>query len=45
MKKTGFYIIKDKFFEDMQIRISKEIRQETDCIITVLKIRVQGYTG
>lgn len=45
MKKTGFYIIKDKFFEDMLIRISKGIRQETGLIITVLKIRIPEYIG
>lgn len=54
MKKTGFYIIKDRFFEDLlrtdflkicQTRISKEIRQEADRIIIVLKIQVPGYTG
>ena len=45
MKKTGFYIIKDKFFEDMPTRISKVIRLEIDRIITVLKIQVPGYTG
>lgn len=45
MKKTGFYIIKDKFLKICQIRISKEIRQETDHIITALKIQVPGYIG
>ncbi|MCX4378819.1 MAG: hypothetical protein OSJ61_22040 [Lachnospiraceae bacterium] len=45
MKKTGFYIIKDQFFEDMPIHISKETKQETDHIITVLKIQVPEYTG
>lgn len=28
MKKTGFYIVKNKFFEDMTAHILKEIRQE-----------------
>jgi hypothetical protein len=45
MKKTGFYIIKDQFFEDMPVHISKETKRETDHIITVLKIQVPEYTG
>ncbi len=45
MKKTGFYIIKDKFFEDMSDPYLKEIRQKTDHIIIALKIRIWVYTG
>ena len=45
MKKTGFYIIKDKFLKICQIRILKEIRRGTDRIITALRIQVPGYTG
>ena len=45
MKKTGFYIIKDKFLKICQTRILREIRLEIDRIITVLKIHVPGYTG
>ena len=38
MKKTGFYIVKDKFLRIWLIRILKAIRQGTDRIIIVLKI-------
>ena len=34
MKKTGFYIIKDKFFDDM-----------SDRIMIALKIQALEYTG
>ncbi len=43
MKKTGFYIIKDKFFEDMPDPYLKG--NETDRIITVLRIRIPEYIG
>lgn len=45
MKKTGFYIIKDKFFEDMSDSYLKGNKGETDRIITALRIQVLGYTG
>ncbi len=43
MKKTGLSRI--NFLKICQIRISKEIRQETDRIITALKVQVPGYIG
>ena len=33
MKKTGFYIIKDEFFEICQTRILKEIRRKQTTLI------------
>jgi|GEM_PF-7127493 len=45
MKKAGFYIIKDKFFEDMADPYLKEIRLGIDHITIVLKIEIQGYIG
>lgn len=45
MKKTGFYIIKDKVFEDMPDPYLKGIRRGTDLIIIALKTQIQGYIG
>ena len=45
MKKTGFYVIKDKFFEDMPDPYLKGNKAETDLIITALRIQAPGYTG
>ena len=45
MKKTGFYIIKDKFFEDMPDRILRGIREAIDHIIIVLKIMLREFIG
>ena len=45
MKKTGFYIIKDKFFEDMPDPYPKAIKKETDLIIIALKIQIQEFIG
>lgn len=45
MKKTGCYIIKDRFFEDIPDPYLKENKLETDHNITVLKLRISGYTG
>ena len=45
MKKTGFYIIKDKFFGICLIRISKAIRKGIDHTTIALKIHVQEFTG
>ena len=45
MKKTGFYIIKDKFFEDMPDPYPKAIKKERDLIIIALKIQIQEFIG
>lgn len=45
MKKTGFYIIKDKFFEDMTDPYLKGNKEETDLIIIALKIQIQEFIG
>ena len=44
-QKQDFILSKINSLKICQIRISKEIRQETDRIIIVLKIRIPGYTG
>ena len=38
MKKTGFYIIKDKFFEDMPDPYLKGNKRETDHIIFMVLV-------
>ena len=45
LRKRDFILSKINSLKIYQIRISKEIRQETDRIIIVLKMRVSGYTG
>ena len=47
MKKTGFYIIKDKFFDDMSAPYlqGNKAGGGTDRIIIALKIQVPEYTG
>lgn len=45
MKKTGFYIIKDKFFDDMSDPYLKGNKEGEDRITIALKIRILGYTG
>lgn len=44
-RKQAFTLSRINFLKICQIRISKEIRQETDHIITALKIQVPGYIG
>ena len=44
-RKRDFILSKINSLKIYQIRISKKIRQETDRIIIVLKMRVSGYTG
>ena len=45
MKKTGFYIIKDQFFEDMNDPYLKGNKSGIDHIIIVLKIQQLEYIG
>ena len=45
MKKTGFYIIKDKFFEDMPDPYLKGNKAGNRLIIIALKTQIQGYIG
>ena len=45
MKKTGFYIIKDKFLKICLIRILRGIREAIDHIIIVLKIMLREFIG
>ena len=44
-RKLAFILLRKNFLKICQTRISKEIRQETDHIITALKIQAPGYTG
>ena len=44
-RKRDFILSKINSLKIYQIRILKEMRQETDRIIIVLKMRVSGYTG
>ena len=44
-RKQVFILLRTDFLKICQTRISKEIRQEADRIIIVLKIQVPGYTG
>ncbi len=45
MKKTGFYIIKDRFFEDMPDPYLKGNKEAIDHIIIVLRIMLQEFIG
>ena len=45
MKKTGFYVIKDQFFEDMADPYLKGNKAGIDRIIIVLKMQIQEFTG
>lgn len=45
MKKSGFYIIKEQFFEDMNEPYLKEIKKKTDHTIIALRMRIQEFTG
>ena len=45
MKKTGFYIIKDKFLKICLIRILRGIREAIDHIIIVSRILSWAYIG